>query len=176
MEGVNEQAEITCAICCDAFKDAVIIQCHHSFCRKCITEWIDHNKSYTGPYNRSTYTCPTCKTVNQLAPLQKSFYVEQMRDIVEKTKKLAPLYPQCDNHPHEDLRFYCRNCKTSVCRDCKVVKQHQCHEFETIDTVASEIKKMIKENIDDVHKDKFLLEARTSEIGDMILVAHQEEE
>ena len=171
MAGVDEQAEFICAICCDEFKDAVIIQCHHSFCRRCITEWINHDKSGSG-----TYTCPTCKAVNELVPLQKSFHVEQMRAIAEKTKKQAQLYPPCDKHPGEDLRFYCRNCRTTVCRDCKVVAQHKGHDFETIQTVAAEMKDMIKESIEDAYKDISVLKAEGYKMDDMILGAHQEEE
>ena len=169
--GSIDQDEFICAICFDEYKDPVIIQCHHSFCRKCITEWIDHDKSGIG-----TYTCPTCKVVNEITLLQRSFHIEQMRALVEKTNKFTHLFPQCDEHPGEDLRFYCRNCKTSVCRDCKVVKLHQGHDFETLKTIATEMKNMIKGDIENANKNINDLKAETYKIDDMIASVHQEDE
>ena len=171
MAGSIDQDEFICAICCDEYKDPVIIQCHHSFCRKCITEWINHNKSING-----TYTCPTCKEINEMVPLKTSFVVEQMRAIVEKTKKVTSSYPQCDRHADEDLRFYCRDCETPVCRDCRIVKHHQGHEFDTIETVASEFKCKIIQNIHAANEDKFLLNDRRSEVDAIIFEAQQEKE
>ena len=167
----GEGTELICNICFGEFEDAVIIQCHHSFCRQCITKWINRTKSGQG-----TFTCPNCKSVNQATSLQKSFPVEQMRSLIQKNKMHTSSYPHCKAHPDEDLRFYCRNCKTTVCRDCKVVKQHQNHDFETIKTIASEMQSEIKQNIDAVYGEIQNLKVKTSDIDMVILDVEREEE
>ena len=40
---------LKCSICSDPLTDPMITLCHHSFCRLCLTKWLNNDKS----------TCPT---------------------------------------------------------------------------------------------------------------------
>ena len=126
-----------CAICQDDFRDPVLIQCHHSFCRPCIGEWICQNAK------QRQFFCPVCKETNTLpksgvAGLKRNFYIQQIRDANRYTSPM-PLYPICERHPFEDLRFYCMNCNVAACRDCKITG-HENHKFECINILAAEIR------------------------------------
>ena len=77
-------AELICPLWRDEFEDPVISQCHHSFCRNCITEWIRHITS-----RRRPFICPLCKSVNNSdTEPQKSLNIEQLRDLLLKQQKL----------------------------------------------------------------------------------------
>ena len=133
--------ELICPICHGEFQDAVIIQCHHSFCRQCITRWIVYNNENRYTHSK-TYKCPVCKSVNEKGKLQKSFYVEQLREMRNRTirkPKVSP-YPECPNHPNEDLKFYCCDCQEFVCVDCIRINRHANHHFEDVSDVAAEMR------------------------------------
>lgn len=129
-----------CPICKDDFRDPVFIQCHHSFCRLCIGEWIRHNASH------KEFHCPVCREINivpesGVAGLKKCFYIQQIRDAGRGAAPVA-LYPMCESHTQEDMRFYCLKCNTATCRDCKLTK-HVNHDFESIDIVAEKMRKKL---------------------------------
>ena len=145
---------IICPICQDEFNDPVIIDCHHSFCRTCIETWINRTKSTQhGPeglafYHQRQFNCPSCKTKNKIpfdgvAGFAKSFYIEQIKDTKAKSHSS---YPMCAKHTTEDLRFYCIECETTMCRDCKVLK-HEGHTAECVTDVANDMRAKLKENI-----------------------------
>lgn len=126
-----------CPICKDDFQDPVFIQCHHSFCRPCIGDWIRHNATHKEFY------CPVCREINVVpesgvAGLKKCFYIQQIRDAGRGATPVS-LYPMCKRHPQEDLRFYCLQCNEATCRDCKITK-HVHHDFESIDIVAGKMR------------------------------------
>ena len=163
--------ELICPICQSEYQDAVIIQCHHSFCRKCITRWIDHKKSL----RRGTFPYPLCKAVNETRALQKSFHVEQMRALIDKTKKQDSSYPSCDDHPGESLKFYCCDCKESVCVDCIMVKRHQKHNLESVTDVAVQMHAEMKNILDEERRYMTHLEIKMEKVEDCISHIKKEE-
>ena len=42
---------INCSICFDVFKEKVILNCNHEYCKKCIDEWIAFDN----------HQCPLCR-------------------------------------------------------------------------------------------------------------------
>ena len=48
----SKSKTLTCSICIASYKDATILKCGHSYCEKCITDWL----------NRDDH-CPTCRKV-----------------------------------------------------------------------------------------------------------------
>lgn len=135
--------ELMCPICFGEYQDPVMIQCHHSFCRKCITTWIEHNSQS----EQGTFNCPCCKMENaRNVELMKSFYVEQIRDIIKKNdEKSVSKFTKCYDHS-EDLKFYCQDCLQPVCRDCKILSRHMNHDIEDIDIIANYMKDEIVRN------------------------------
>ena len=139
---------IICPICQDEFNDPVIIDCHHSFCRTCIATWIYRTRSLQHSKDGLGFNCPSCKSKNKIpfggvAEFSKCFYIEQLKDA---KAKLQSSYPRCTKHTTEDLRFYCTECETTMCRDCKVVK-HEGHTAECVYDVANDMRVKLRENI-----------------------------
>ena len=46
-----------CSICCEVFKDASILSCGHTYCEKCITDWIHENIK-----KKLKAKCPLCNS------------------------------------------------------------------------------------------------------------------
>lgn len=45
----------------------------------------------------------------------------------------------CDDHEHEEVKFFCKKCNVPICRDCKVVN-HEGHITEPLKEVVDEMK------------------------------------
>lgn len=53
---------VNCSICLEEFKNRVILNCGHGFCKECINEWILLEK----------YHCPLCRTLIEYIDLNSN--------------------------------------------------------------------------------------------------------
>ena len=148
LEGFTPKV-LECPICLQEFKDPLIIPCHHSFCRACLVQWVA-----LYPLKRNKFMCPVCKTENEapskgVGGFPSSFIVEQMKDLLPRHRAW---YPPCENHPGEDLRFFCQTCEILICRDCKPL-DHDQHRAERIQDVAKEMRGELNELLTTVGSD-----------------------
>ncbi|XP_075034958.1 nuclear factor 7, brain-like [Mixophyes fleayi] len=118
--------ELTCLLCNELFKDPVMVECGHNFCRSCIDEaW------------QGSFTCPDCKEVisekkyttnRALANLVKktvgSTAVQTPSKPVEKVKPVE----NCPEHD-ERLKLYCKDDGTLSCVICRDSLKHASHNF-----------------------------------------------
>ncbi|KAL3890107.1 hypothetical protein ACJMK2_002401 [Sinanodonta woodiana] len=180
-----------CSICMDIFKNPKLIPCHHSFCYKCLEDYVKVNLS-NGRFN-----CPMCRKnvelpIGGVNSFQTNFYIEIYSSekmycdicgpksvacsrcldceenlcqaccyVHEKSKAsrhhkisdLGTLGPEmkgkirqrifCDQHPEDEVRLVCKDCKVLICVLCKAVK-HDHHTSETVSDAAAEVKKNIQ--------------------------------
>lgn len=70
--------ELTCAICCELFVEASVLQCGHTFCSYCITSW-----------RRQRDTCPLCQA--KVASATRSFVVD---NVIEGLVSFSPTLKQ----------------------------------------------------------------------------------
>lgn len=71
----NLREELTCVICCDMFREPVMLACMHRFCRPCISRYW---RGTLGPV-----TCPQCRKEFHHKQLQTDYLVTAM---VEKVR------------------------------------------------------------------------------------------
>ncbi|KAL2077804.1 hypothetical protein ACEWY4_027308 [Coilia grayii] len=73
-KGMNLREDLTCAICCDLFRDPVMLGCMHHFCKRCIsTYW----RNIQGPV-----TCPQCRQEFPTRQFQTNYLVAGLVDKV----------------------------------------------------------------------------------------------
>ncbi|KAL3890870.1 hypothetical protein ACJMK2_003144, partial [Sinanodonta woodiana] len=179
-----------CSICMEIFKNPKLIPCHHSFCYKCLEDYVKANLS-NGRFN-----CPMCRKSVELPPegvsaFQANFYIDsdssdtffcdicgpksvassRCLDCEEnlcqacsyvheklktsrnhKVSDLGTMGPEmkgkirqrifCDQHPEDEIRLFCKDCKALICVMCKAIK-HDHHASETVSDAAAEVKKNI---------------------------------
>ena len=96
--------------------------------------------------NCDNYLCEICNQSH------KRMAVFELHVTVSPNKTAKPsrttLSYKCSEHPDEDLKVYCCNCKLVVCRECALYS-HQRHSFKPAEKAANEIKKSIQ-----TYKDK----------------------
>ncbi|KAM3917703.1 nuclear factor 7, brain-like [Leptodactylus fuscus] len=120
--------ELTCLLCNELFKDPVMVECGHNFCRNCI------DKAWNG---QESFTCPDCKEVIT----DKRYTTNRaLANLVKKTvgasAVLTPAKPAekpkpAENCPEHDerLKLYCKDDGTLSCVICRDSLKHASHNF-----------------------------------------------
>lgn len=81
----NLREELTCVICCDMFREPVMLACMHRFCRPCISRYW---RGTLGPV-----TCPQCRKEFNHKQLQTDYLVTAM---VEKVRGSCSTVKDCE--------------------------------------------------------------------------------
>uniref|UniRef100_A0A674JVK5 RING-type E3 ubiquitin transferase n=1 Tax=Terrapene triunguis TaxID=2587831 RepID=A0A674JVK5_9SAUR len=122
--GEELQDELVCPICLESFKDPVILDCGHNYCQVCITDsW---GVSGTG-------VCPQCRKPLPEAELRPNKQVEAVVGIARR------LEGECKKH-QDDLKLYCKEDRTLLCRVCRESREHRAHTVLPIEAAAEECK------------------------------------
>ncbi|XP_039373191.1 E3 ubiquitin-protein ligase TRIM11-like isoform X2 [Mauremys reevesii] len=125
--GEKLQDELVCAICLEPFKDPVILDCGHSYCQACITgSW--------GAWG--TGLCPQCRKPLPEAELRPNKQVEAVVGIARR------LEGQCKKH-RDDLKLFCKEDRTLICRVCRESREHRAHTVIPIEAAAEEFKEQL---------------------------------
>ena len=91
---------------------------------------------------------PTLLSGEQSDCITKKFSCRTTANINSDNPKSGSSYPSCDEHPEEELKFYCCNCQETVCRDCIVIRKHQKHDIENIRDTAAHMKAEMNINLE----------------------------
>nr|XP_060615965.1 zinc finger protein RFP-like [Anolis sagrei ordinatus] len=127
--------EATCPVCLDYFKDPVILDCGHNFCRACLTQtWEKLGNTQT--------SCPHCREIVSSQNLRTN---QQLANIVEKVKilslqglkKAQDKERGCEKH-QEPLKPFCTDDETPFCKKCD--KEHLDHRVILLGTSAEDYK------------------------------------
>ncbi|XP_063791264.1 nuclear factor 7, ovary-like [Pseudophryne corroboree] len=119
--------ELTCLLCSELFKDPVMVDCGHNFCRNCI------DKAWEG---QDSFTCPDCKDVitekrhttnRALANLVKKTVGSSAVSTPSRPEKTKPT-ENCPEHD-ERLKLYCKDDGTLSCVICRDSLKHASHNF-----------------------------------------------
>ncbi|XP_039358201.1 E3 ubiquitin-protein ligase TRIM39-like [Mauremys reevesii] len=133
------QEEATCPICLEYFKDPVIIDCGHHFCRACIAQcWEGSN---------TDVSCPQCRETVQQGNLRPN---RKLANVVEMVKRLSLQAAKgageervCGEH-QETLKLFCEEDQTSVCVVCHLSRAHREHRVIPIKEAAQEYKEKLQ--------------------------------
>uniref|UniRef100_A0A8C0GXM4 Zinc finger protein RFP-like n=1 Tax=Chelonoidis abingdonii TaxID=106734 RepID=A0A8C0GXM4_CHEAB len=133
VESLREEA--TCPICLEYFKDPVIIECGHNFCRACIAQCWEGSDTAA--------SCPQCRETVQQRNLRPN---RQLANVVEIAKRLnlqaakeAGGERVCGEHK-ETLKLFCEEDQTSICLVCHLSRAHRAHRVVPLEEAAQEYK------------------------------------
>lgn len=135
--------DLSCPICCDIFKDPVVLKCSHSFCAPCLQQY------WTRGRNRD---CPLCRSRSLDDPVPSltlknlcEAYVEESGDPEETGP--AELYcdpgEMCPQHG-ERLKLFCLSDNEPICVVCHTSRRHKQHDCCPISEAVVDVKEKIK--------------------------------
>ncbi|XP_059206611.1 nuclear factor 7, ovary-like [Centropristis striata] len=136
------EEELCCPVCQDVFKDAVILTCHHSFCRDCLQSWWTE---------KDTRECPVCKKRHSKERLPPNFALKSVCEAFLKERDQRASEPLCSLHS-EKLKLFCLDHQQPVCVVCRDSEKHSNHRFRPIDEAAQQLKKELQETLEPLKK------------------------
>ncbi|XP_072115462.1 zinc-binding protein A33-like [Mobula birostris] len=125
---------LSCAVCHNLFQDPVLIDCDHSFCRSCITQY------WKRP---GTAACPICRRETSSKILRPN---RTLAGIVESFAKRETSQQECSRHK-ETLTLFCQTDKQPLCVLCQHSKNHRGHELLVLEEAVQEFKEELKTSL-----------------------------
>jgi len=131
----------------ETFKEPKALPCLHTFCLKCLA-------SHCQNKNPKEVPCPLCRNnfsvpAGGLKNLPNDFRIHDLIEVqkLEKQKKSSMKY--CDQHPDEQNRLYCNDCKVDMCHKCHE-SEHNKHAFSDFNESAEKFREQLKRDFDKV--------------------------
>ncbi|XP_052430676.1 nuclear factor 7, brain-like isoform X1 [Carassius gibelio] len=128
--------ELSCPVCCEIFKDPVLLSCSHSFCKECLQQFWRTKKTQECPVcrRRSSKELPPCNLV--LKNLCDSLRKERNERRSSGSEEICSLHS-------EKLKLFCLEDKQPVCLVCRDSEKHVSHTFRPIGEVISSHKEEV---------------------------------
>ena len=144
------EEQLNCSICLDIYDDPKLLQCFHTYCRKCLVTLVVRDQQ-----GDLSLTCPICRQAtpvpaNGVTGLQSAFQTNEflrIRDDLVKERDMAvsledskvavmPLTssrkkttPNCFEHVDKERELYCETCEELICWKCVIRGgKHQSHD------------------------------------------------
>lgn len=151
------EVDISCPICCDIFKNPVVLKCSHSFCESCLqTYWAQ---------NRPRRDCPLCRneTLDDPVPsltlrnLCESF----IQDSEDDCERIGELHggsgDMCPYHG-ERLKLFCLVDKMPICVVCHTSRKHKQHDCCPVSEAIVEVKDKMKSTLQSLQEKRAAFE------------------
>lgn len=132
--------EATCPICLNLMAEPLSISCGHSFCKRCIEDFLD-NHDKKKPL-LATYPCPQCRVPFQRTSLRPN---KQLGNLIEAMKELN-IKIMCKKHG-EQLHLFCEDEGQLICLLCERSLQHKGHVTVLVEDACLAYKKELQEAV-----------------------------
>ncbi|XP_034153841.2 zinc-binding protein A33-like [Pangasianodon hypophthalmus] len=121
------EEDFTCPVCCDVFKEPVLLSCGHSACSTCVHRYWDV---------KGCRECPLCRKRSARNPTINLALKNLCQTFLEVRGDPETL---CDIHG-EKLKLFCVNDGQAACLVCRDSSKHLQHQFIPVDEAAAEQK------------------------------------
>ncbi|XP_067107487.1 E3 ubiquitin-protein ligase TRIM35-like [Osmerus mordax] len=139
------EEDLSCPVCCDIFKDPVLLSCSHSFCKACLQEYWKEKKERD---------CPVCRGISSKDSLPLNLALKNLcESFLQERRQRASAGSEvlCSLHS-EKLKLYCLDDKQPVCLVCRDSKLHSNHRFRPIDEAAQGLKEELQPALKSLQK------------------------
>ncbi|KAI4893102.1 hypothetical protein NFI96_025814 [Prochilodus magdalenae] len=131
------EEDLSCPVCCEIFKDPVILHCSHSVCKDCLQKFWETKRSRECPVCRRRSSIETPPTNLALKNLCEGFLQERGQRASAGPEHI------CSEHS-EKLRLFCLDDLQPVCLVCRDSRTHKNHEFLPLQEAALDYKEELR--------------------------------
>ena len=185
------EEQLNCSICLDIYTDPKVLQCLHTYCRKCLERLVFRDQQ-----GELSLTCPTCRQItsvpaNGVMGLQSAFKTKEflrIRDSLVKKRDMAaslqggatsltPLPKKaistCYEHIDKERELYCETCSELICWKCAIKGgKHHSHDYDELKSAYERYKgearpslKLMEGKLNTVKKALAQLDIRCEEVS-----------
>ncbi|XP_078146382.1 E3 ubiquitin-protein ligase TRIM39-like [Centroberyx gerrardi] len=136
----RSEEDFSCSVCCDIFKDPVVLSCSHSFCKACLQSWWTE---------KQIHECPVCKRRSSKSEPPRNLALKNLCEafLLERDQRAsAGSELLCSLHS-EKLKLFCLDHQQTVCVVCLHSKTHTDHRIRPIDEAALDHKEELQESL-----------------------------
>ncbi|XP_060707018.1 zinc-binding protein A33-like [Hemiscyllium ocellatum] len=138
------EADLSCAVCHDLYKDPVLLDCDHSFCRSCVTQYWER---------ADTACCPVCRKETSSRTLRSHRTLSNIVESFVKSGGGGEILQECSRHK-EKLKIFCKTDNQLICLVCQISKGHQNHEVLPVEEAAEEFKEELETSLKPIQEKK----------------------
>ncbi|KAL6483716.1 hypothetical protein MHYP_G00085880 [Metynnis hypsauchen] len=129
--------DLLCCVCCDIFRDPIVLSCSHSVCKACLKKFWETNISRE---------CPVCKRRSSKEEPPINLVLKNVCEAFLESRSLgssAGSEVPCVLH-NEKLKLFCLGDQQPVCLVCQTSKKHKNHKFCPVEEAVADYKKNLK--------------------------------
>ncbi|XP_037397471.1 tripartite motif-containing protein 35-like isoform X1 [Pygocentrus nattereri] len=145
------EEELSCPVCCDIFRDPVLISCSHSVCKTCLQQfWVA----------KGSRECPVCRRRSSRELPPSNLVLKNVCEALLESRSQrssAGSEGLCVLH-NEKLKLFCLDDQQPVCLVCQTSKKHKSHDFCPVDEAVTEFKDKLKSALEPLHENLRVLE------------------
>ncbi|KAG9332084.1 hypothetical protein JZ751_016150, partial [Albula glossodonta] len=127
------EAELSCPVCFEIFRDPVVLTCSHSFCKACLQQcWKD----------KGSRECPVCRRISPVEDPPVHLALSCTAEVLLKERHQrasAGAEEYCSLH-NEKLKLFCLVDQVPVCTVCQTSKKHIKHNLQPLQEAMEECK------------------------------------
>ncbi|XP_051569417.1 nuclear factor 7, brain-like isoform X2 [Myxocyprinus asiaticus] len=120
--------DLSCHVCCEIYKDPVLLSCSHSVCKECLQQFWK---------TKRTQECPICRRRSSRDEPPRNLVLKNLCDSFLKER--SGCEEICSLHK-EKLKLFCLDDKQHVCLVCRDSEKHINHKFRPISEVVPSYK------------------------------------
>jgi hypothetical protein len=133
------EAEVTCSICLEVYKEPLILPCSHTYCKACLHDLVQRGTS------GNKLVCPECRHEDVLGAEGVQGYPRNralgniIQKLDEQRQKPVSSSGKCAQH-NKELEVFCDQCEEMICVWCAVTGEHKGHSVLTVDEACKKYK------------------------------------
>uniref|UniRef100_A0A3B4E4P5 Uncharacterized protein n=1 Tax=Pygocentrus nattereri TaxID=42514 RepID=A0A3B4E4P5_PYGNA len=127
------EEELSCPVCCDIFRDPVVLSCSHSVCKTCLQKFWE---------TKGSRECPVCRRRSSRELPPSNLVLKNVCEALLESRSQrssAGSEGLCVLH-NEKLKLFCLDDQQPVCVVCQTSKKHKSHDFCPVDEAVTEFK------------------------------------
>ncbi|XP_066564227.1 zinc-binding protein A33 [Amia ocellicauda] len=139
------EEELSCPVCCDIYKDPVLLLCSHSFCKACLEQ-------YWG--QKGSRDCPVCRIVSSMENPPLNLALKNLCEsfINDKSRRPSGACEKVCLQHGEKLKLFCLEDKVPLCLVCQTSKKHKNHRLCPLEEAVLDFKEELKMALEPLQK------------------------